>query len=651
MSKGKDQQYKDYDVVMNMAYVKFRESCTKDNGFNVKLVKENLDIFLNKNIYSSIHSSLKYSEKALNQTEYKTAIVTYLGTNVSYDQMLQKVNKLDQFKRKAAWLIISSCCVQTDVINYLRQGSFGLDIDIVVAFVPHFHQKNNNFNYTSWKSLFTEEEAFLPFDRNSNRSIDYCFDLNDNRSKTNHESYSLYQIYKIKRNTNTSLVMHPLGLWNMASSTKKLVPFWNYEKRRNFYKFPIIFGAVDKHLDGTVQESELDPTTTHFANYFSEFLNSSKIFLAYNKIGREENGEWTDLLAAITDEEIDLSVEGVAITLEKYSAMSFSSTILKNTKNVYIEPAKSEEIRNIFLVPFGSRMMFCVIATGFILSVTITINNFVDSRFCSKDIQIKNRNLADSMVWCIGIFSQQGSIWKPNSNSQKVIVLISLVLSLIIYNSYSAFITSVLSVELSSIRSVTDLLKSDYTIGYTKGSEDEEYLRSANNSELKQIYLRGYLQTDSHNISEGIIKVIQSNYGLFASGQAARIELWNMSKCKCKFDIDEINIHYTVQYYGIVMPKRSPYKKLINLSLIKMYETGIYKYIYSIIYPELQKCVKTKTYQSARLVDLSTAFFFLGFVWCASFLIMIAENLWNQKRLIYHNLRRRFNSGIGVNLP
>ncbi|XP_057657760.1 uncharacterized protein LOC130894793 isoform X2 [Diorhabda carinulata] len=30
--KGKDQQYKDYDVVMNMAYVKYRKSCKKDNG-------------------------------------------------------------------------------------------------------------------------------------------------------------------------------------------------------------------------------------------------------------------------------------------------------------------------------------------------------------------------------------------------------------------------------------------------------------------------------------------------------------------------------------------------------------------------------------------------------------------------------------------
>lgn len=49
--------------------------------------------------------------------------------------------------------------------------------------------------------------------------------------------------------------------------------------------------------------------------------------------------------------------------------------------------------------------------------------------------------------------------------------------ALIIFNSYSAFITSVLSVEVSDIKSIEDLLASDYHLGYIKNSQDDVYLQ------------------------------------------------------------------------------------------------------------------------------------------------------------------------------
>lgn len=68
-----------------------------------------------------------------------------------------------------------------------------------------------------------------------------------------------------------------------------------------------------------------------------------------------------------------------------------------------------------------------------------------------------------------------------------MLVLISLLFTIIIFNSYSAFITSVLSVRLDNIRTVDDLLKSDYDIGYAKNNEDEVYLRVSNLFLFKKI--------------------------------------------------------------------------------------------------------------------------------------------------------------------
>ncbi|CAH1100426.1 unnamed protein product [Psylliodes chrysocephalus] len=72
-----------------------------------------------------------------------------------------------------------------------------------------------------------------------------------------------------------------------------------------------------------------------------------------------------------------------------------------------------------------------------------------------------------------------------------------------------------------------------------------------------------------------------------------------------------------------------------------MFETGVYKHIYSIIYPDLPQCSKTKTFQSARLADLSTAFFIVIFGWVASLGIMISECIWKKRSKIYHNLKKR----------
>lgn len=70
-----------------------------------------------------------------------------------------------------------------------------------------------------------------------------------------------------------------------------------------------------------------------------------------------------------------------------------------------------------------------------------------------------------------------GSIWKPGSPAEQIIIIVYLAFTLVIYNSYSAFITSVLSIKLTNIRTVGDLLNSDYEIGYVRNSQDEIYLR------------------------------------------------------------------------------------------------------------------------------------------------------------------------------
>jgi len=76
--------------------------------------------------------------------------------------------------------------------------------------------------------------------------------------------------------------------------------------------------------------------------------------------------------------------------------------------------------------------------------------------------------------------SVAGSSWSPQSPSGCLVLIFSLCFALVIYNAYAAFITSVLSVHVASIRGLGDLLQSDLHFGYTLRGQDEAFLRVGN---------------------------------------------------------------------------------------------------------------------------------------------------------------------------
>lgn len=72
-----------------------------------------------------------------------------------------------------------------------------------------------------------------------------------------------------------------------------------------------------------------------------------------------------------------------------------------------------------------------------------------------------------------------------------------------------------------------------------------------------------------------------------------------------------------------------------------MYETGVYKYIYSKMSPDLMKCEYRKTYQSARLLDLSVAFILLATGHVIGLVLLIFEHIWNRKTKFLPFLRKK----------
>lgn len=72
--------------------------------------------------------------------------------------------------------------------------------------------------------------------------IENCRD-NPNRIEYSGLEFSLIQVYKIRPNSNSSLIMIPLGSWNAVSGTSNLVPSNSIEQRNDFHGLPLFVGV------------------------------------------------------------------------------------------------------------------------------------------------------------------------------------------------------------------------------------------------------------------------------------------------------------------------------------------------------------------------------------------------------------------------
>nr|XP_008199932.1 PREDICTED: uncharacterized protein LOC103314795 isoform X1 [Tribolium castaneum]XP_015840012.1 PREDICTED: uncharacterized protein LOC103314795 isoform X1 [Tribolium castaneum] len=426
-----------------------------------------------------------------------------------------------------------------------------------------------------------------------------------------------------------------------------LRPFLVTEKRINFHNFQLKLGKQNATqgsiMENVIEDNTSDKQLNEISSYFQHFFNSSIEILYFEKLGRKENGkEWTDLLGAVVNEEVDLGLDTIIKTEERYYDMAFTHNILTSMRNIYIKHQPSNELRDIYLIPFGTKLILFVMITGFTLCLLMTIINKVTNKITENGNDSKDNSFGEATICCIGIFTMQGSLWSPSTYSGNIILITSLAFALVIFNSYSAFITSILSVELSSIRSVEDLLESNYNIGYVKNSQDEVYLRSMNDTQLQQIYLRGYLYNTVGNVTEGLYKSYKGHYGFFASTNIARKELQRINNYKCNYEIMEIPIMKTKNTIAFPLARKSHYKKVIDLSIMRMYETGIYKYFYSMVVPTYSKCDERRIFRSAHLPDLSSAFGILIIGVKLSVIIIIAECLWKRKRVIYLKIKKNW---------
>lgn len=136
-------------------------------------------------------------------------------------------------------------------------------------------------------------------------------------------------------------------------------------------------------------------------------------------------------------------------------------------------------VSNVFTLPFDTHVWYCCFALVFITFVvvySIVIWEWSDPLF-KRTMENTPYNLRPEALEValmeIGLVTQQGSDFVPKSVAGRVATVITLLIMMFLYTSYSANVVALLQSTTDSVRSLQDLLKSRIALGV----EDIVYAR------------------------------------------------------------------------------------------------------------------------------------------------------------------------------
>nr|XP_034174054.1 uncharacterized protein LOC117601445 isoform X1 [Osmia lignaria] len=561
------------------------------------------------------------------------SIVLLDGLNLtSPENVLHVASQKFLFNYYISWLMITTRNNDATIDTVLRHLNIGIDSDVVVATPSSFYSKIQKLPGRTCSFLQRYGDHFK-FHEPPSKKFDENASINLNYAILEKRTVFFYfvHVYKIRYGDNTSLVTNFLGSWNQDS--------WSFHnptsvKLRNDFKgLPIVFGVlngtIDGEMDSTEEETDDIAPLIDFASFVTSSVNASIELVSHQKLGTLNNKVWNNLLGDVVSGTVDIGLGYITVNEERQTEMTFSHPLIRYMRNIYYHPLEIGTMRDIFRQPFNNYLLGCVASTYVVILIVMGLIIYAAKNVLHYEEE-KHIGIGEATLWCISIMCMQGSLWIPRNPSGKTVLLFSLIFSLVTYSAYAGFITSILSVQTSGIRSITDILSHNFKLGYSR--TDDEYIRNVNDSNLRELYIRAFNNRESRlDTTSGLAKAVKGHYGFFVSATLARRAL-RSTLIQERCSLRELPLPQTFTMVALPMANSCPYKKVINLNILKIRERGVLNRITERMLPEMPRCKLPTTFHSARLTDVYSAFFILIAGGVSAISIWIVERIWNKRR-------------------
>ncbi|XP_062102791.1 glutamate receptor 3.6-like [Humulus lupulus] len=328
--------------------------------------------------------------------------------------------------------------------------------------------------------------------------------------------------------------------------------------------------AVLKRVSNSEFVSQLEGSGT-FTGYCIDVFNAALEQLSYDvpcefiAFGDGHSSpSFMELLRMISKGAFDAAVGDITITTNRAQIVDFTQPYIEAGLVVVAPVRKLHSSAWAFLRPF-TPMMWCVTGIFFLIVGAVA---WILERRTNEDFRGTPKKQLVTIMWfsfSTLFFSYRERI---GSNLGRFVLVIWLFAVLVLNSSYTASLTSILTVEKlsSSIKGIESLKTSNDPIGYPNGSFIENYLTNELN-----IHRSRLVPLNSFEEYENALRNGPSKGGIAAIvNERAYMELFLSTRCE--FSI--VGPEFTKMGWGFAFPKDSPLAVDMSTAILKLSETG-----------------------------------------------------------------------------
>ncbi|KAH6780908.1 hypothetical protein C2S52_012145 [Perilla frutescens var. hirtella] len=369
---------------------------------------------------------------------------------------------------------------------------------------------------------------------------------------------------------------------------------------------PLRIGVPNTSLTNKFVKVEYNPATMKYEisgfsiQVFNKTVEQLKYALPYELIPYQ--GRYTDLVKQVESKVFDAAVGDIAIIASRYEYVEFSHAHTESGLAMVVPILKHSNKTWLFMKPFTRAM--------WLLTVFINVyNGFVvwsiEKEYCAELKGPLLHQIA-TLVWLAfaTLFSLHGE--RLHSNLSKMATVVWLFVALIITQSYTASLASMLTLQdiEPKIANIEVLKSENAYIGFSKASFVKEYLVGA--LQFKEDRVKNFTTPDDY------AKALRSGDISAAFLEAPVAKLFVAKYCNSFVIAGPI---YKVGGYGFAFPKGSPLVGDMDEALLSVFESGALRDLeISLIASE--KCVEVQA--DNETASLSPHGFFMLFVFTGS---------------------------------
>ncbi|XP_026394731.1 glutamate receptor 3.2-like [Papaver somniferum] len=273
-----------------------------------------------------------------------------------------------------------------------------------------------------------------------------------------------------------------------------------------------------------------------------------------------KNPSYSELVHMITLDVFDAVVGDVAIVTNRTKIVDFTQPYIESGLVVVAPVKRSNSSAWAFLRPFSAQMWAVTAAFFIVVGAVVWI---LEHRM-NDEFRGPPRKQIVTILWFS--FSTLFFAHRENTVSTlgRLVLIIWLFVVLIINSSYTASLTSILTVQQlsSSIKGIESLITSKDTIGYQVGSFAENYLIQELNIPESRLIALGSPEVYAQALQNGTVAAVVD--------ERPYIELFLSSQCT--FSV--IGQEFTKSGWGFAFPRDSPLTVDMSTAILTLSENG-----------------------------------------------------------------------------